>query len=149
MAVGLALICFLFFFDAVMMLFRRIDPGIQTILKRKAVVYAHCAQGHIMQQSDGRWSLVPRLHYATRDAAICFWCWLVGRCIQISKVAPESLKCISVLPDLVSSFNDLVLPPSQVSLLRAKLSTSCSILLSLEFTSTFVTVQSQKEVDLN
>ncbi|CAK9089268.1 unnamed protein product [Durusdinium trenchii] len=40
---------------------RRIDPGIQTILKRKAVVYAHCAQGHIMQQSDGRWSLVSLL----------------------------------------------------------------------------------------
>lgn len=35
----------------------RIDPGIQNVLRRKAVVYAHCAQGHPMQQSENQWSI--------------------------------------------------------------------------------------------
>eukprot|EP00438_Fugacium_kawagutii_P027260 Skav214353 [mRNA] locus=scaffold86:473721:476925:+ [translate_table: standard] len=35
----------------------QIDPDIQNILKRKAVVYAHCSQGHSMQPSDRQWSI--------------------------------------------------------------------------------------------
>lgn len=42
---------------------RKIDPGIQNILKRKAVVYAHCSHGHSMQPSDRQWSLVAELHF--------------------------------------------------------------------------------------
>ncbi|CAJ1334363.1 unnamed protein product [Effrenium voratum] len=42
---------------------RKIDPGIQSILRRKAVVYAHCSQGHTMQSSEGNWS-VARLVFS-------------------------------------------------------------------------------------
>ena len=41
---------------------RKIDPGIQSILKRKAVVYATCAQGHSMQPGSRQWSIAAQLH---------------------------------------------------------------------------------------
>lgn len=41
---------------------RKIDPGIQNILKRKAVVYATCAQGHSMQPGSRQWSIAAQLH---------------------------------------------------------------------------------------
>eukprot|EP00930_Biecheleria_cincta_P083811 TRINITY_DN7331_c0_g1_i2.p1 TRINITY_DN7331_c0_g1~~TRINITY_DN7331_c0_g1_i2.p1 ORF type:complete len:880 (-),score=145.83 TRINITY_DN7331_c0_g1_i2:316-2955(-) len=34
----------------------RMDPEIRKILQRKAVVYAHCSQGHVMASRDGKWS---------------------------------------------------------------------------------------------
>jgi len=34
---------------------RTIDPGIQRVLQRKAVVYAHCPQGHVMEPGTGSW----------------------------------------------------------------------------------------------
>lgn len=40
---------------------RKIDPGIQSILKRKAVVYATCAQGHSMQPGSRQWSIASLL----------------------------------------------------------------------------------------
>jgi len=50
---------------------RKIDPGIQNILKRKAVVYAHCSHGHSMQPSDRQWSLASLLRSKLSVCGIC------------------------------------------------------------------------------